>query len=98
MEQVVYHLQLSSAGSRQLRIHKDVLKEFKDCVNRVLRAITKWMVPSTYFGAITHLLGHSSGSVKKKVLSINYLFLYSQLNACKQFIFGSAIDFFPPTL
>nr|CAD1844938.1 unnamed protein product [Ananas comosus var. bracteatus] len=70
MEQVVYHLQLSSAGSRQLRIHKDVLKEFKDCVNRVLRAITKWMVPSTYFGAITHLLGHSSGSVKKKALGL----------------------------
>lgn len=68
MEQVVLHLQLVTVRCKQVSITSDIAKAFKDRANRVLKTITRWMVPSAYFKGIAQLLGHADGSVKRKVI------------------------------
>ncbi|XP_073001076.1 uncharacterized protein At3g06530 isoform X2 [Typha latifolia] len=70
MEQIVLNLQLASVRSRQLRIPADIVKQYKDCANQVLKTITRCMTPSTFFQAATQLLDHTNGSVKRKVLGL----------------------------
>ncbi|XP_073105944.1 uncharacterized protein At3g06530-like [Elaeis guineensis] len=64
MEQVVLHSQLVTVRCKQVSITSDIIKAFKDCANRVLKTITRWMLPSAYFKGITQLLGHA----KRKTL------------------------------
>ena len=68
MEQVVLHSQLVTVRRKQVSVTSDIIKAFKDCANRVLKTITRWMLPSAYFKGITQLLGHADGSVKRKVI------------------------------
>nr|XP_010919682.1 uncharacterized protein At3g06530 [Elaeis guineensis] len=70
MEQVVLHSQLVTVRRKQVSVTSDIIKAFKDCANRVLKTITRWMLPSAYFKGITQLLGHADGSVKRKTLGL----------------------------
>jgi len=70
LEQVVLQLQLLNVRSKQVSLSKGAVKELKDCSNNVLKTITMWMLPSSYFKSITQLLEHSDGHVKKKVAFI----------------------------
>lgn len=63
MKQIVLLLQLVHVGSKRGRAAKDL----KELMHVVLKIITKWMVPSTYFRGITQLVAHSNDNVKKKV-------------------------------
>ena len=63
MEQIVLLLQLVHFGSKRGRAAKDL----KELMHVVLKAITNWMAPSTYFRGITRLVAHSNDNVKKKV-------------------------------
>lgn len=67
MEQVILHLQLVNVKNKQITLSRDVIKELKDFSNRVLKTITMWMLPSSYFKCITQLLEHTDRNVKKKV-------------------------------
>ncbi|XP_077219422.1 ARM repeat superfamily protein isoform X2 [Tasmannia lanceolata] len=70
MEQVVSHLQLVVVRSKQLSVPTSVRKELKECIHTVLKTISNVMVPSAYFKAITLLLGHADGNVRKKALGL----------------------------
>ncbi|KAL6903803.1 hypothetical protein ACP4OV_004616 [Aristida adscensionis] len=48
----------------------DIMKEFRDSANTILKIITGWMSATTYFRGITQLLDHSDSLVKRKTLGI----------------------------
>ncbi|XP_058086889.1 uncharacterized protein At3g06530 isoform X2 [Magnolia sinica] len=70
MELVLSHMQLVSVKSKKISIPASLRKELKECMRGVLKTITKSMAPSAYFKAITLLLGHADGNVRKKALGL----------------------------
>ncbi|XWS60132.1 hypothetical protein CRYUN_Cryun07bG0008200 [Craigia yunnanensis] len=70
MEQVVSLLQLVDARRKQIGIPVAIGKEFKACVDAILKIITMSMMPSTCFECIRKLLGNVDSSVRKKALGI----------------------------
>ncbi|MGV7994878.1 hypothetical protein PJP12_29865, partial [Mycobacterium kansasii] len=74
MELVLSHMQLVSVKSKKISIPASLRKELKECMRGVLKTITKSMAPNAYFKAITLLLGHADGNVRKKVLCYDEFF------------------------
>ncbi|XP_021285623.1 uncharacterized protein At3g06530 isoform X2 [Herrania umbratica] len=70
MEQVVSLLQVVDARRKQIGIPVATWKDFKVCVDAILKTITMTMIPSTCFECITKLLGNVDGTVRKKALGI----------------------------
>ncbi|XWS47704.1 hypothetical protein CRYUN_Cryun13aG0007000 [Craigia yunnanensis] len=70
MEQVVFLLQLVDSRRKQIGIPVAIWKEFKACVDAILKTITMRMMPSTCFECISKLLGNADSSVRKKALGI----------------------------
>jgi hypothetical protein len=75
MEQVVSLFQLVDVSRRQKNIPVVVRKELTKSMHAVLRHITMDMIPSAYFKGIIKLLGQADGNVKKKVLTMESLFI-----------------------
>ncbi|XVE62426.1 hypothetical protein DITRI_Ditri06bG0117100 [Diplodiscus trichospermus] len=71
MEQVVSFIQLVDARRKQIGIRLVIWKEFKACVDTILKTTTMSMMPSTCFVCITTLLGNADSSVRKKESSQN---------------------------
>lgn len=67
MEQVVSLLQVVDARRKQIGIPVATWKDFRACVDAILKTITMTMIPSTCFECITKLLGNADGTVRKKV-------------------------------
>lgn len=67
MEQIVFLLQLIDSKRKHICLPYLIRKELKQYFHAVLKTVTKALVPSTYFSAIIHLLGHTDRSVRKKV-------------------------------
>ncbi|KAJ3706936.1 hypothetical protein LUZ61_010641 [Rhynchospora tenuis] len=70
MEQVVLQLQNSTIRKKHLGIDVNFGKEFGDLGNKILRTITRWMVPSTFFRSITRLIAYESRNVQRKALGL----------------------------
>ncbi|XVE56436.1 hypothetical protein DITRI_Ditri04bG0009000 [Diplodiscus trichospermus] len=70
MEQVVSLVRLVDARRKQIGIPLAIWKEFKACVDTILKTITMSMTLSTCFVCITKLLGNADSSVRKKALGI----------------------------
>ncbi|XVF08520.1 hypothetical protein REPUB_Repub07fG0010000 [Reevesia pubescens] len=70
MEQVVSLLQVVDARRKQIGIPVAIWKEFKACVQAILKIITMSIMPSTCFECITKLLGNEDSSMRKKALGI----------------------------
>ncbi|KAI3778087.1 hypothetical protein L2E82_07103 [Cichorium intybus] len=66
MELVVTHLQLVVSKRKEISVGK----ELKEVMHDVLTAVSKGLLPSTYFQVIITLLGHSDRSVRKKALGL----------------------------
>lgn len=67
MEHVVSLLQLVDARRKQIGIPVAIWKEFKACVDAILKTTTISMMPSACFECISKLLGSADISVRKKV-------------------------------
>ena len=74
MEQVVSLLQLVDPRRKQIGIPVAIWKEFKACVDSILKTITMSMMPSTCFECISKLLGNVDNSVRKKVYCYSSIF------------------------
>ncbi|KAL4574909.1 hypothetical protein LXL04_021749 [Taraxacum kok-saghyz] len=57
-------------GSRRKEDGVVVGKELKEVMNGVVTAVSKGMLPSTYFEVVVKLLGHSDRYVRKKALGL----------------------------
>ncbi|XP_023757327.1 uncharacterized protein At3g06530 [Lactuca sativa] len=70
MELVVTHMQLLGSRRKQHGVSDSLGKELKEVMNNVLTAVSKGLLPSTYFQVIITLLGHSDRNVRKKALGL----------------------------
>ncbi|XVF49416.1 hypothetical protein PTKIN_Ptkin04bG0010100 [Pterospermum kingtungense] len=70
LERVVSLLQLVDARRKQIGVPVAIWKEFKACVDAILKTTTISMMPSTCFECISKLLGNADSSVRKKALGI----------------------------
>ncbi|KAJ3680582.1 hypothetical protein LUZ60_016860 [Juncus effusus] len=70
MEQIVFLLQLVISKKKQFKIDSNTLNEFHNLVNNSLKAITRWMVPSTFFTSMTRLIGDQNANIQRKTLSL----------------------------
>lgn len=67
MEHVVSLLQQLDTRRKQITVPSIVRKKLNECLSAVLKNITMVIAPSAYFRGIINLIGHSDGSVHKKV-------------------------------
>lgn len=72
------HLQLLGVRCKELGFSKRPLKEIRKCISQVLKSLTTWMNPETFFKCIAHLLDNDDWKVIKKVISIipSLIFLF----------------------
>ncbi|KAK3217661.1 hypothetical protein Dsin_011631 [Dipteronia sinensis] len=70
MEQVVSLLQNVDTRRKQISVPIAFMKEVKECMHSVLRAITTAMIPSAYFRGIMNLLSNADANVRKKALGL----------------------------
>ncbi|KAL5979877.1 hypothetical protein ACLOJK_038989 [Asimina triloba] len=70
MECVVSHMVILSVKKKEINITAKVRKDLRECMDAILKTITKNMVPSEYFRAMVHLLEHDNGDVKKKAFTL----------------------------
>ncbi|XP_038993491.1 uncharacterized protein At3g06530-like isoform X2 [Hibiscus syriacus] len=70
VEQVVFLLQVVDNRRKKIGISVTSWKEFKACVQAILKTITMSMMPNTCFEYITKLLGNADITVRKKALEI----------------------------
>ena len=75
MEQVVSLLQLVDPRRKQIGIPVAIWKEFKACVDAILKTIPMSMIPSTCFECISKLLGNADSSVRKKVYGYSFHYI-----------------------
>ncbi|XP_020576310.1 uncharacterized protein At3g06530 isoform X2 [Phalaenopsis equestris] len=70
MEQVVLHLQLLTVRGKELGFSKRAMKEIRKCISQILKNLTTWMNPETFFKCIIQLLGRDDWKVIKKTLGL----------------------------
>ncbi|KAG0473077.1 hypothetical protein HPP92_014934 [Vanilla planifolia] len=68
MEQLILHLQIVGVRCKQLGISRNILREIKNSIARVIETLTEWMKPDTFFKSIVQLLGKGDGDAMKKTL------------------------------
>ncbi|GLT39857.1 hypothetical protein SLA2020_140240 [Shorea laevis] len=70
MKHVLSLFQVVDARRKQINIPVIMRKELRARMDSILRNITMVMTPTAYFQAITNLLGHADGNVRKKALGV----------------------------
>ncbi|KAL0452592.1 UNVERIFIED_CONTAM: hypothetical protein Slati_1237300 [Sesamum latifolium] len=70
MEQVLYHLRLVDLKKKHIGVQAVVKSELKEYIRDVLKALTRDLLPSTYFTVMVKLIRHVDKNVRKKALGL----------------------------